>query len=77
MNLKAEDLLRRIQSQPGTEIGNGERLRQDMKQLATLAWRSEARIELADGGARLIFVLSENPTLEEIRFIGNSKIEIA
>ncbi len=69
-----EQALAKIQTQPGMLLDR-ERLREDLKRLAPIAWNwPEVRSEEIQGGVRLIFILKENPTLDSIHIIGNVRI---
>ncbi|MFW6303840.1 MAG: POTRA domain-containing protein, partial [Candidatus Sumerlaeota bacterium] len=72
--LTREELMAKIQTEPGMLLDR-ERLREDLKRLAPLAWNwPEVRAEQVDGGIRLVFRLMENPRLDSIHIIGNVRI---
>lgn len=73
--LKPEDLLKRITSKEGTTYDR-ERLRDDLKRLAPLAWNwPQVSKRDVEGGIRLTFILRENPKLSSVEFVGNSQVE--
>ncbi|HNY26432.1 MAG TPA: outer membrane protein assembly factor [Candidatus Sumerlaeota bacterium] len=73
--LKVEDLKEKIQSKVGKPYDR-EKVREDLKRLGARAWEwPTVRSEKVDGGVRLIFVLKENPVLDSIEIVGNTKIE--
>lgn len=73
-NLKAEELMARIESREGTEFDT-RKVRSDLKRLAEQAMEAGYAVSRADGGLRLTFILRENPVLDAIRFVGNSRIK--
>ncbi len=73
--LKAEDLKEKIQSKVGKPYDR-EKVREDLKRLGALAWEwPTVSSEKVEGGVRLIFSLKENPVLDEIKIVGNTKVE--
>jgi len=73
-SLQREDLLRQMESRPGTRL-DVVRLREDLKRISERVRSAEVRREGIPGGVRLVFVVEENPTLSDIRFIGNSELK--
>lgn len=73
--LKPDELKSKVAAHPGMAFDPAV-MREDLKRLAPLAWDwPEARQEkAADGGVRIVYVLHENPKLDAIEWIGNSKV---
>ena len=72
--LKAQDLLGQIASKPGSTYDT-EQIAADLKNLARKAMFAEVRREAIKGGLRLVFIITENPTLADVKFVGNSQIK--
>ena len=71
--LNEKDLLGRIESRPGRSL-DVLALRTDLKRLGEVARRVTVRRDEVEGGVRLVFEIEENPTLRDVRFVGNSRI---
>jgi outer membrane protein insertion porin family len=73
--LKPDELKSKVAAHAGMAFDPAV-MREDLKRLAPMAWDwPEARTETADdGGVRIVYVLHENPKLETIEWIGNTKV---
>ncbi|HBF33479.1 TPA: hypothetical protein DDW35_02825, partial [Candidatus Sumerlaeota bacterium] len=72
--LKSEDLIRLVESQPGTRLERTV-LSSDLKRLGERVLTAEVWREKSPQGLIVTFVVQENPTLSEIRFVGNSQLK--
>jgi outer membrane protein insertion porin family len=70
------DVLKHLVTKKG-QLFSPEKIKQDIQKLYALGYFSNIRVERfeEEGGWRLVYVLTENPAVHEVRFEGNKKIK--